>query len=77
MRSPEKKVLGVIHRNLRDNECAQMICCMLIRGKRDSRGHGPEHVDEVLRDKKKYGHTAKSLDEYVRDYTTGGCGIAG
>lgn len=67
--------MRINRRSLRDDVAAQMICCRFIHG--SSYGHGPEHVDEVLKNRKKYGHTTKSLGEYVYSYTEGGCGISG
>lgn len=61
---------------LREDEAVQMYCCMLIRSKHDSHGHGPEHVDKVLR-YKKYGHTPESLRAAVDGYIDSGCGISG
>ena len=63
--------------SVRDDEAVQMWCCMLIRGRHDSRGHGPEHVDEVLDNFGKYRHTVESLREAVDGYIDGGCGIRG
>ena len=62
---------------LRDDEAVQMYCVMLIRGRRDSRGYGPEHVDQVLESHARFSHTPKSLRETVDAYIAGGCGIAG
>jgi len=62
---------------LEGDEAVQMYCCMLVRGRRDSRGHGPEHVREVLAQKKRYGFTTRTLRETVDAYIEGGCGIAG
>ena len=62
---------------LRDDICVQMYCAMLIRGKRNSYGAGPWHVDEVLLRKSYFKHTSKSIREAVDDYIDGGCGIHG
>ena len=62
---------------LRKDEAAQMYCAMLIRRRHDSRGHGPEHVDEVLKDFPRYRHTVRSLLDAVNGYINGGCGMVG
>jgi len=60
-----------------EDEAVQMWCCMLVRGRHNSWGHGPEHVAAVLDDPEKYGHTVTSLREAVDGYIDGGCGISG
>lgn len=62
--------------DLESDEVVQMWCCMLVRGRNDSRGAGPEHVAQVL-DNPKYSHTVESLLDAVDAYIEGGCGISG
>ena len=62
---------------LRDNEAVQMYCAMLVRGRHDSHGHSGKHVDQVLKQKKKFRHTSKSLRDTVDAYIDGGYGICG
>jgi len=62
---------------MREHWNVQVCAGMLLRVPRPGYNCKAEWVDEVLSNKKKYGHTAKSFQKLVDAYTSYGCGIVG